>query len=177
MEKKKSEKEACCTHSQHIVTYADLPLACPPLNERVWDGHPRVYLPIAAVGKVLCPYCGCEYSLKVFTAPKDSLLDHFQRAIISCYGASYFVIGPSWVGDMVMAQCLFKLLKQRPHPVIIDVLAPTWTLAVLSRMPEVSQAIESSLAHGELGLSTRYQIGKQLRKRGYARQVHFTQFI
>ena len=30
---------------------------------RVWDSHPRVYLPIEDEGEVQCPYCGATYSL------------------------------------------------------------------------------------------------------------------
>ena len=33
------------------------------------------------------------------------------------------VIGPSWVGDMILAQSLFKLLKQRhPHCSISNII-------------------------------------------------------
>ena len=44
------------------------------------------------------------------------------------------VIGPSWVGDMVMAQSLFMVLKQAGE-CTIDVLAPGWSLPILERMP------------------------------------------
>ncbi|RDI44597.1 lipopolysaccharide heptosyltransferase II [Aquicella lusitana] len=81
------------------------------------------------------------------------------------------IIGPAWVGDMVMAQCLFKLLKQRDAHVIIDVLAPAWTFSLLQRMPEVSQAIEMPLTHGELNLKCRRQIAKSLRSRAYDQAI------
>ena len=48
------------------------------------------------------------------------------------------VIGPAWIGDMVMAQSFFKLLKQRQPNAIIDVLAPAWTASILRCMPEVT---------------------------------------
>jgi len=60
------EKEACCTLRHDEITAADLPLSCPPRDNRVWDGHPRVYLPIEATGRYRCPYCGAEYILKDF---------------------------------------------------------------------------------------------------------------
>lgn len=81
------------------------------------------------------------------------------------------VVGPAWVGDMVMAQTLFKLLKQLNPAVIIDVLAPAWTFSLLERMTEVSQAIESPLAHGELGLRKRYHLAKLLRKNKYNQAI------
>lgn len=36
----------------------------------------------------------------------------------------YLIVGPSWVGDMVMAQSLFITLQQRDPGAVIDVLAP-----------------------------------------------------
>ena len=50
------------------------------------------------------------------------------------------IIGPSWVGDMVMAQTLFQCLKQRHPDSVIDVLAPEWSRPILERMPEVGPA-------------------------------------
>lgn len=53
-----------CTVRHYEVTSRDLPLSCPPRDDRVWDAHPRVYLPIEEEGRVVCPYCGTEYVLK-----------------------------------------------------------------------------------------------------------------
>lgn len=76
--------------------------------------------------------------------------------------ARVLVVGPSWVGDMVMAQSLFMALKQQPDTQV-DVLAPGWSLPVLARMPEVRQGIEMPLKHGEIGLGTRWRLGRGLR--------------
>jgi lipopolysaccharide heptosyltransferase II len=38
--------------------------------------------------------------------------------------AATLIVGPSWVGDMVMAQSLLKILKQREPERALDVLAP-----------------------------------------------------
>ncbi|MBV9575887.1 MAG: lipopolysaccharide heptosyltransferase II [Gammaproteobacteria bacterium] len=81
------------------------------------------------------------------------------------------IIGPAWVGDMVMAQSLFKLIKQTNPTAIIDVLAPAWTFSLLTRMPEVREAIELPLIHGELGLRKRYQVAKTLRKEAYDQAI------
>jgi len=81
------------------------------------------------------------------------------------------IVGPAWVGDMVMAQCLFKLLKQRDPHVVIDVLAPAWSLPLLARMPEVSVAIVMPLVHGQLGLIERYRLGKRLRENKYDQAI------
>lgn len=73
------------------------------------------------------------------------------------------IIGPAWVGDMVMAQVLFKLLKQQQPDVAIDVLAPAWSAPLLARMPEVHASFDLPLKHGEFGFATRKKIGHALR--------------
>jgi heptosyltransferase-2 len=72
------------------------------------------------------------------------------------------IIGPAWVGDMVMAQVLFRLLKQQPN-VAIDVLAPAWSAPLLARMPEVRASFDLPLKHGEFGFTARQKIGHELR--------------
>src|SRR5689334_2287078 len=81
------------------------------------------------------------------------------------------IIGPAWVGDMVMAQSLFKLLKQRHPEILIHVAAPSWTLPVLTRMPEVSAMTDLPLAHGELALVKRYHLGKKLREYAFDQAI------
>ncbi len=81
------------------------------------------------------------------------------------------IIGPSWVGDMVMAQSLFITLKQQNPDVQIDVLAPPWSNALLERMPEVSDVIDMPLGHGQLQLKLRYQLGKSLRPKHYTQAI------
>ncbi len=46
------------------ITVDDLPLHCPMSSMRLWNSHPRVFLPIEATGEALCPYCGTHYTLK-----------------------------------------------------------------------------------------------------------------
>jgi uncharacterized Zn-finger protein len=62
--KKAEFNDQACTKRRYEITEADLPLSCPPADKRVWDAHPRVYLPIEATGNILCPYCSAEYILK-----------------------------------------------------------------------------------------------------------------
>ncbi len=81
------------------------------------------------------------------------------------------IIGPAWVGDMVMAQCLFKLLKQRDPEVRIDVLAPGWSVPLLARMPEVTESLVMPLGHGKIGLGERRRIGKSLREKHYQQAI------
>ncbi|HEY0633902.1 MAG TPA: lipopolysaccharide heptosyltransferase II [Gammaproteobacteria bacterium] len=81
------------------------------------------------------------------------------------------IAGPAWVGDMVMAQSLFITLKQAAPQCSIDVLAPGWSLPLLSRMPEVRRAIEVPIGHGEFGLSKRWRLGRSLRSEHYDRAI------
>ncbi|MCB1976955.1 MAG: zinc-finger domain-containing protein [Nitrosomonas sp.] len=46
------------------ITVDDLPLHCPTPAMKLWNTHPRVYLPIEKTGEALCPYCGTRYTLK-----------------------------------------------------------------------------------------------------------------
>lgn len=81
--------------------------------------------------------------------------------------ARILVVGPNWVGDMVMAQSLFMTLTEKHPHCRLDVLAPAWTLPLLRHMPQVSAAIEIPLQRGELGLRARYRLGRKLRAHGY----------
>ena len=72
----------------------------------------------------------------------------------------FLIVGPAWVGDMVLAQSLFKVLKQRHPGSTLDVLAPRWTLPLLQRMPEVDEAIALDIGHGELRLGERLRLGR-----------------
>ncbi|HEY3488071.1 MAG TPA: lipopolysaccharide heptosyltransferase II [Gammaproteobacteria bacterium] len=81
------------------------------------------------------------------------------------------VIGPSWVGDMVMAQSLFMDLRSRYPGVAIDVVAPQWSLPLLERMPEIRRGFGLDVAHGELKLGTRYRLGRELRENHYDRAI------
>lgn len=84
----------------------------------------------------------------------------------SAYGLelmNILIVGPSWVGDMVMAQTLFVCLKQRHPDCQIDVLAPEWSRPILERMPEVRQALSFPVGHGVLDMATRRKVAQSLR--------------
>ena len=84
------------------------------------------------------------------------------------------IIGPAWVGDMVLAQSLFKTLKANNPNCIIDVAAPTWTLPLLERMPEVSGKIALPFKHRQLAFSERVKFGKTLKNQGYTQAIILT---
>ncbi len=84
------------------------------------------------------------------------------------------ILGPAWVGDMVVAQSLFKTLKINNPNCIIDVAAPAWTLPLLARMPEVNEAIALPFKHGELAFFERIAFGKSLKNKSYAQAIILT---
>ncbi|WP_174874119.1 lipopolysaccharide heptosyltransferase II [Vogesella oryzae] len=81
------------------------------------------------------------------------------------------VIGPSWVGDSVMAQPLYRRLHERHPGLELHVFAPAWTLPLLSRMPEVAKAHLNPFGHGQLRLKERWKVARQLRTE------HFDQVV
>lgn len=90
---------------------------------------------------------------------------------VSTTGAPLLVVGPAWIGDMVMAQSLFRVLAARPGNPPLDVIAPRWCSELLARMPEVRTAITMPLGHGELALPVRRNIGVALRGARYAQAI------
>lgn len=83
-------------------------------------------------------------------------------------------MGPAWVGDMVLAQSLFKTLKASHPDCIIDVAAPAWTLPLLERMPEVSGKIALPFKHKQLAFFERIKFGKTLKNQGYTQAIILT---
>lgn len=51
------------TQRSYQVSRSDLPLSCPMPGQRLWNSHPRVYLPIEDDGEASCPYCSAHYTL------------------------------------------------------------------------------------------------------------------
>ena len=85
------------------------------------------------------------------------------RALADCN--DILVVGPSWVGDMVMSQSLYTWLRETRPGCNIDVLAPAWSEPIIERMPEVRAAINMPVGHGKLDLAARRQLGRELRGR------------
>ena len=75
------------------------------------------------------------------------------------------VISPNWLGDCLMAQPLLTRLKARQAYAAIDVIAVPAVAPVFTRMPEISQVIETDFRHGKLDLRARWRLGRSLRGR------------
>ena len=81
------------------------------------------------------------------------------------------VVGPSWIGDTVLAQPLFRLLHARHGPLELDVVAPPWTLPLVERMPEVRRATAHPAGHGELRLALQRRTARALAREHYERAI------
>lgn len=94
-----------------------------------------------------------------------------QTAADSSSASKILVVGPSWVGDMMMAQALFIALKQQQPGAIIDVLALGWCRPILARMPQVNRTIPMPLGHGKFDLKGRKALGVSLRDEHYDQAI------
>ena len=53
----------------------------------------------------------------------------------------YLIISPSWLGDLIMSQSLYKTLKKLEPDCVIDIYAPGYTMPILDRMEEIDNKI------------------------------------
>ncbi len=58
-----NQDKQACAEVVYQVSRKDLPLSCPTKEMRLWDAHPRVFLPIEKTGKAVCPYCSAKFEL------------------------------------------------------------------------------------------------------------------
>jgi heptosyltransferase-2 len=79
------------------------------------------------------------------------------------------VVSPSWIGDMVMSQTLYALLKKQDKE--IDVIAPAASKPLLSRMPEVNRSMLFDVGHGELRYGYRRQFARSLKRNNYQQAI------
>lgn len=80
------------------------------------------------------------------------------------------IISPAWIGDIVIAQALFKYLKEQ-GAITIDIMAPHWSHGLLATMPEINQIMDMPLGHSQFQLKRRWQIGKSLRNKNYQQAI------
>jgi heptosyltransferase-2 len=81
------------------------------------------------------------------------------------------VVAPSWIGDTVLAQPLFRLLHTLHPGLLLDVIGPPWTLPLLRRTPEIRRATAHSFAHGEFKIVDRFRLGRQLARERYDQAI------
>ena len=79
------------------------------------------------------------------------------------------IIAPSWLGDLIMAQSLFKDLKKQDPSSTLTVYAPEYMMPILARMKEVDDRIVNPFAHGEFNLTARWADGRRLKRYNFDR--------
>jgi len=77
------------------------------------------------------------------------------------------IVGPAWVGDMVMAHTLVQALVARHGDPEIVMLAPPASQPIAERMPEVAESVRLEVRHGRLGWSVRRRMAKEMRRRRF----------
>jgi len=75
------------------------------------------------------------------------------------------VVAPAWLGDTVMIQPLLAAIAATGA--VIDVLAPSATQAVLSRMAQVRQTLNLPIGHGQFAWSIRRAVAKKIKQQRY----------
>jgi heptosyltransferase II len=78
------------------------------------------------------------------------------------------IVGPAWVGDMVMTESLAAALKRREPDATIDLLAPPWTAPLGGRMAGVTASKEIASVHGRFDLAKRISLGASLKAEKYS---------
>jgi heptosyltransferase II len=81
------------------------------------------------------------------------------------------IVGPAWVGDMVIAHGLVRALRAQEPNVDIHVLAPAATEPLTRRMPGVAGSTVLPVSHGEFGWRTRRQVGRSLADAAYDQAI------
>lgn len=82
------------------------------------------------------------------------------------------VIGPTWIGDMVMSNSMYQLLIMKyRNEVKIDVMASRWNYAVVRHMSEVNKILFFPYTHGTLELIKCFKMGKFLKNERYHQAI------
>ncbi len=81
------------------------------------------------------------------------------------------IIGPAWVGDMIMAGSLFRLLKLQDPDAELTVVAPPSTAPLLRFMPDVAHHERLETASGRAGFGPRWRLGRKLSKRDFQQAI------
>ena len=69
------------------------------------------------------------------------------------------IIAPNWIGDLVMAQPLFALLKNDPNE-RLTLVVPASLEAVAAAMPELDRVVLTAFLHGKLQWRARVQLAR-----------------
>lgn len=77
------------------------------------------------------------------------------------------IIAPAWLGDMVMAHALIRVLREQHPTAHLAILAPKSTLPITELMPELDQRFLLEDGHKEFNLKHRWRLARQMRKQHF----------
>ena len=86
----------------------------------------------------------------------------------------FLIIAPSWIGDLLISQSVFKYLKNNYHDCIIDIISKPYLKDLIQLMPEINNIYDLDICHKEFGLSKRTLISKDLKKYNYSSAIILT---
>ena len=81
------------------------------------------------------------------------------------------IVGPAWVGDMVIAHALVRTLRAESSAAHVHVLAPASTEPLARRMPGVAGTTVLPVGRGEFGWGARRRVGRELRHLRFDRAI------
>jgi len=79
--------------------------------------------------------------------------------------ARLLIVGPNWVGDMVMAEPAVAALSRARRDRAVDMLAPPHVLEIAARMPMIDTLLPLPFSPHEVRLGERLALGRSLRGR------------
>ena len=84
------------------------------------------------------------------------------------------MIGPSWVGDMMMSQSLYRTLQARLSPGDNRRDGTGMVPSIIIADAGVNEAIPMPLGHGALEIGERLKLGHSLREKRYDPRLRLT---
>jgi heptosyltransferase II len=81
------------------------------------------------------------------------------------------IVGPAWVGDMVIAHALVRALHAAAPDTCVHMLAPPATEPLARRMPGVAGTTVLPVGRGEFGWGARRRVGASLRHRRFDQAI------
>jgi heptosyltransferase-2 len=81
------------------------------------------------------------------------------------------IVGPAWVGDMVIAHALVRAVHAATPDAYVHMLAPLATEALAQRMPGVAGTTALPVGRGEFGWGARRRVGESLRQHGFDQAI------
>ena len=86
----------------------------------------------------------------------------------------FLIIAPSWIGDLLISQSVFKFLKHKYQNCTIDVIAKPYLSDLIKLMPEINNIHDLDIKHNELGITKISKISMQLKNYNYSSAIILT---